>query len=222
MRGSATGSAPAAASLRVVCVARLAGALRYPHPGLGCPRRGMHRDYVSTIGPMAPGLVKISSRRRPHPVAYRHADMLHDQIVAVTIDHARGAAIAHALGPVEFLYVAERSVPMMTSPKLQVPIQIERFPSRQACETLSLAAQVALHVLDRRDRVLHRKLSAQRFDRLEAGRQFFGRKVDERQSRPRRDRKRGACARGRKTSARGSRGLAAKPAGPGSRRGGSS
>jgi hypothetical protein len=133
---------------------------------------------------MGPGLAKISSRSLPHPVAYRYADMLHDRIVAIAIDHARGAAVAHALGPVEFTYVAERAVPMMTSPKLQAPIEIERFPSRQACETLGLATQVALHVLDRRDRVLYRKLSAQRFDRFEGGVQFFSREVDERRVGP--------------------------------------
>ena len=77
-------------------------------------------------------------------------DMLHDRIVAIAIDHARGAAVAHALGPVEFPYVAERGVPMMAAPKPQVPIKIKAFPSRQAREAFRLAAQVALHVLDRR------------------------------------------------------------------------
>ena len=90
---------------------------------------------------MAPGLPKISLRRCPHPVADGDADMLHDRIVAIAIDHARGAAVVHALGPVEFPYVAERAVPIMAAPKLQVPIKIKAFPSRQAREAFRLAAR---------------------------------------------------------------------------------
>jgi hypothetical protein len=74
---------------------------------------------------MAPGTPKISSYRGPDAIANCHADVLHHRSVPIAIDHARSAAITNALGSVEFPYVAERAVPVMAAPKLQVPIEIE-------------------------------------------------------------------------------------------------
>jgi hypothetical protein len=109
--------------------------------------------------------------------------MLHHRIVAIAIDHARGAAIAHALRPVEIPDIAQRPVPIMAAPQLQMPIQIEILPSREASELFGLAAQVTLHILDRRDRVQYREIFAQRFYRLEGGVQLLCGEVDERRFR---------------------------------------
>jgi len=72
---------------------------------------------------MFPGLPKIATRCRPHAVAHCHADMLHDRIVAIAIDHASGAAVANTLSSVEVSDVAQRPVPVVAAPELQVPIQ---------------------------------------------------------------------------------------------------
>ena len=114
-------------SVQVVGLGRI---FRAPHPGAGSSRCGPQRYPVATIAPMAPGTPKISSYRGPDTIANCHAGVLHHRSVAIAIDHARSAAITNALGSVEFPYVAERAVPVMAAPKLQVPIEIERFPSR--------------------------------------------------------------------------------------------
>src|SRR6516165_6088559 len=103
-----------------------------------CPRR----NQVPAIGPMAPGLPNISSRRCADAVAYRYTNMLHDRIVAIAINHTSRAAVAHTLRTVELPDVAKRPVPVVAAPQLRVPIQIEEFPPREAPEHLRLAAQV--------------------------------------------------------------------------------
>ena len=92
---------------------------------------------------MLPGLPKIAARCRLHTVADRYADMLHDRIVAIAIDHASSAAVAYALSSVEVANVAERPVPIVAAPKLQVPIQIEIFPAAEASEPFRLTAAAA-------------------------------------------------------------------------------
>src|SRR5215813_2196306 len=104
---------------------------------------------------MAPSLPDITVRCGAQGVAQGDTDMLHHRVVAIAIDHACRAAVAHALGSVEVPNVAQGSVPVVAAPNLQVPIQIEIFPSGKAPEHFRLAAQVTLHVLDRRHRVLH-------------------------------------------------------------------
>ena len=128
---------------------------------------------------MAPGLPNISSRRCADAVAYRYTNMLHDRIVAIAINHTSRAAVAHTLRTVELPDVAKRPVPVVAAPQLQVPIQIEEFPPREAPEHLRLAAQVTLHILDRGDRVQHREMLAQRFHGLKRGMQLLGCEVDE-------------------------------------------
>ena len=143
-------------------------------PGSGCSDCRACRDDVAAIRPMVPGLPKVAARGRLHAVADGEADMLHDRIVAVAIDHAGSAAVAHALSSVEVSDVAERPVPVVATLELEVPIQIKGLPPRETPERLRLATQVTLHVFDRRDRVQHGKLPAQRFDRLEGGVQLLG------------------------------------------------
>src|SRR5271167_1876575 len=101
-----------------------------------CRPRG---DRVPAVRPMFPGFPEIAARRRPNAVAHCHADMLHDRVVAIAIDHASGAAITYALRSVEVSDIAERPVPVVAPPELQVPIQIEGFPPRQAAELFGLA-----------------------------------------------------------------------------------
>src|SRR6516165_7897906 len=76
--------------------------------------------------------------------------------------------------------VAKRPVPVLAAPELQMPIQIEELPAREAPEPLWLAVQMTLHVFDRRARVQHRELFPQRLHRLKRGVQLLGCEVDER------------------------------------------
>src|SRR6516164_1389059 len=139
--------------------------------GSDCCPRG---DQVPPIGPMVPGLPDISLRCCAHALAHCYTDMLHDRIVSIAIDHTSGAAVAHALRSVELSDVAKRPVPVVAAPELQMPIQIEELPAREAPEPLWLAVQMTLHVLDRRAGVQHRELFPQRFHRLKRGVQLLG------------------------------------------------
>jgi hypothetical protein len=87
-------------------------------------------------------------RRGADPVADGDADMLHDAVVAVAVDHARRAAVTQALRAVELRDLAERPVPVVASVKVQVPAQVEELPSRETIEVLGFAAQMTLHVVD--------------------------------------------------------------------------
>jgi hypothetical protein len=147
---------------------------------------------------MAPGLPDVPARCCAHAVAYCYTDMLHDRIVTIAINHTSGAAVAHALPSVELPDVAKRPVPVVAAPELQMPIQIEELPPREAPEPLWLAAQMTLHVLNRRDRVQHRELLPQRFHSLKRGMQPLGCEVDERRPQRRRDMRTGASATGSK------------------------
>ena len=50
--------------------------------------------------------------------AHRYTDMLHERVVAIAINHASGAAVAHALRSVELSDVAKRPVPVVAAPDL--------------------------------------------------------------------------------------------------------
>ena len=137
-------------------------------------------DQVAAICPMIPRLPQIAAHGCAQPVAQRHANVLHDRVDPVAINHASGAAVAYALSSVEISNIAERPVPVVTAPQLKVPIQIEKLPSGEASELFRFATQMALRILERRHRVQHRKLAAQRFHRLKSGVQLLGCEVDER------------------------------------------
>src|SRR6516225_1135431 len=129
---------------------------------------------------MAPSLSDLPAPGCPQPVAHRYADVLHHRIVAVAINHASRAAIAYPLSSVEVSDIAEWPIPIVTAPQLQVPIQIEALPPRQASEPFRLATQVTLHILKRCYRILYRKLLVQRFDRLKGSVLLLGGEVDQR------------------------------------------
>ena len=139
-----------------------------------CCSRG---DQVPAIDPMAPGLSYIAAHRGAHAVAHCDTDVLHHRIVTIAIDHTTGA-VAHALRSVKVSDVAKRSVPVVAAPELQVPIQIEEFPPRET--HLWLAAQVTLHVFDRRNRVQLREMPARHFYGLKRRMQLLGRVIDQR------------------------------------------
>jgi len=109
-------------------------------PGSGGSDCRVRRDGIAAVRPVSPGLPKIAARCRPHAVADRYADMLHDRIIAVAIDHAGSAAVTYTLSSVKVADVAERPVPVVAAPELQVPIQIEGFPACETPEHLRLAA----------------------------------------------------------------------------------
>src|SRR5262245_13656443 len=72
--------------------------------------------------PMAPGLADISVRCGAQTFAQRDADVPHDRIVAIAVDHARGAAVTHALASVDVPNVAEGPVPRVAAPDVQIPV----------------------------------------------------------------------------------------------------
>src|SRR2546425_4704082 len=85
---------------------------------------------------------------------------LEDTWVAVAINHATSAAIANQLRLVELIDIAHRRFPKVTAIEIEVPVEIKIFMAAQATELFRLAAQMALHFVERFGRIDDREAAA--------------------------------------------------------------
>ncbi len=94
--------------------------------------------------------------------------------VAVAVYHAARAAVADELGIVPVIDLAHGRFPEVTAVKVQMPVEIKVFVPAEAAEFFLLAAQMALHFVERFAGVHHRKIAAlfHQFDLLEQFQQF--------------------------------------------------
>src|SRR5215471_10699884 len=98
--------------------------------------------------------------------------MLHDAGISVAVDHAFGAAIAHPLRAVEILDVAHGAVPVVASPQIEMPVEIEILEAAEAGKALFLAAHETLHLMERGCGIDYLKTLLQRPDLLEGLKQL--------------------------------------------------
>src|SRR5262249_27476242 len=87
-------------------------------------------------------------------------DKLQDAWVAVAIDHAPCAAVTNELRFIEFVDVAHRPFPEVTTVKIEVPIEVEVFVAAKAPELFAVLAQMPLHFSERFGRIDHGKPAA--------------------------------------------------------------
>src|SRR5262245_60598042 len=106
-----------------------------------------------------------------HPRMHQHAG------IAVTRHHALGAAVSNEIDAVEVEHRAERLIPGLAAPDLQVPVEIEIAVTSDAGKYAVFAIDVSFDVLDARARIEYTIAPLQRLDFIQPGRQFCHREV---------------------------------------------
>ena len=98
--------------------------------------------------------------------------------VAVATHHASIARFTLVRNGVEVEHRAQRLVPCLTAPDVQVPVQIEVFVAADARDFLSLAAHIARDFRQRCPWIEHRKLFPEATDRIDRSEQLVLVEID--------------------------------------------
>src|SRR6185503_16531497 len=90
-------------------------------------------------------------------VAGADRDELQNARIAIAIDHATRATVADKFRGIELVNAAHRLFPKVTAIQVQIPVEVKIFVPAKTAELLALAAQMALHLVERLGRIHHRE-----------------------------------------------------------------
>src|SRR5215813_13515982 len=117
--------------------------------------------------------LQVTPLRRLIGIVHGNGDVLHRARVAIAVDHATRAVIAHKLAVVKLVDRTHWRFPVMAAPQHQVPIEVEIPVAAETGKSFFRSLQMSFHVVDGGRWIYYSEFFLQRFHLVEGGKKFL-------------------------------------------------